>query len=181
MNITKQEFNVKGIKYTIRSAVPEDAKALSELRVQIDGESENLDREPGEGFIDTPCFEQLVSADTENQKNLFLVAVVDDVIVGFSRCEGNPLKRFAHKVEFGICVSQAFWGYGIGSNLLKESIFWADSSGIHKIALYVLETNVNAMRLYKKLGFEVEGVLKNDKILSDGKFYNTIAMGRLNE
>ncbi|HCF51897.1 MAG TPA: GNAT family N-acetyltransferase, partial [Bacillus sp. (in: Bacteria)] len=31
---------------------------------------------------------------------------------------------------------------------------------------------------YKKLGFEVEGILKNDKRLSDGKYYNTVVMGR---
>lgn len=181
MIINKQEFNVKGINYTIRSAMTTDAKVLSELRVQIDGETENLDREPGEGFIDVPSFEQLINADNENQKSLFLVAVVDDRIVGFSRCVGTPFKRIAHKVEFGICVLQEFWGYSIGSNLLKESISWADSHNIHKITLNVLETNDSAISLYTKLGFEVEGILKNDKLLSDGKFYNTIVMGRLKD
>ena len=44
--------------------------------------------------------------------------------------------------------------------------------------LSVLETNEKAIKLYKKLGFEVEGVVKNDKVLSDERFYNTILMGR---
>lgn len=74
---------------------------------------------------------------------------------------------------------QNYWGYGIGKNLLTESIAWADANGIQKIALNVLETNDKAIKLYQKLGFEIEGTLKNDKILSDGKFYNTIMMGRL--
>ncbi len=47
-----------------------------------------------------------------------------------------------------------------------------------KISLQVLETNEKAINLYKKLGFEVEGVLKNDKRLLDGKYYNTVVMGR---
>lgn len=46
------------------------------------------------------------------------------------------------------------------------------------MALHVLETNDKAIMLYEKLGFEVEGLLKNDKILSDGKYYNTVVMGR---
>ena len=181
MIIDKQDFLVNGISYTIRSAIEKDAKDLSALRLQIDGETENLDREKGEAFIDVPGFEQIIKTDTENRRNLFLVAVVDDRIVGFSRCEGNQLNRFAHKIEFGVGVLKEFWGYGIGKNLLKESITWADINGIKKISLNVLETNDKAIKLYKRLGFEIEGILKNDKIHSDGKYYNTIIMGRFNE
>ncbi|MBO1625592.1 GNAT family N-acetyltransferase [Bacillus arachidis] len=180
MIINKQEFDVNGIMYTIRSAMDKDAKDLSELRLQIDGETENLDREKGEGFIDTKGFEEIIQTDTESPRNLFLVAVVNNRIVGFSRCEGVNLKRFSHKVEFGVCVLKEFWGFGIGKNLLKESISWADSNGIKKIALNVLETNGKAIKLYEKLGFEIEGILKNDKRLADGKYYNTIIMGRFN-
>jgi RimJ/RimL family protein N-acetyltransferase len=178
--INNQEFYVNGLNYTIRSAIEKDAKELSVLRLQIDGETENLDREKGEAFINEQGFQQIIKIDTENDRNVFLVAVVDDRIVGFSRCEGNQLKRFAHKVEFGVCVLQEFWGYGIGKNLLKQSISWADSNGIKKITLNVLETNEKAVKLYQNLGFEIEGILKNDKILSDGQYYNTIVMGRLN-
>lgn len=110
-----------------------------------------------------------------------MVAVADKRIVGFSRCEGTYLKRFSHKVEFGVCVLNDFWGHGIGKNLLKESIAWADSNDIKKLTLNVLETNTKAIELYKRLGFEIEGILKNDKILSDGEYYNTIVMGRFND
>lgn len=178
IKINQQEFIVNGTTYIIRSARNKDAKDLSEIRLQIDGETENLDREKGEAFIDVQGFEQLIQADTESKKNLFLVAVVHDRIVGFSRCEGNPLKRFSHKVEFGVCVLKEYWGYSIGKNLLKESIAWADSYGIKKITLNVLDTNEKAISLYEKFGFETEGILKNDKVLSDGEFYNTVVMGR---
>ncbi|WP_313804988.1 GNAT family N-acetyltransferase [Cytobacillus sp.] len=177
----KQEIEVRGINYIIRSATIKDAQELSDLRVQIDGETENLDREKGEGFIDAAGFEQLIQTDTENSKNLFLVAEVCNRIVGFSRCEGNQLKRLSHKVEFGVCILKEFWGYGIGKKLLNESISWADSNGIKKITLNVLETNEKAIKLYQKLGFEVEGILKKDKILSDGNYYNTMIMGRFKE
>ena len=181
MIINKQEFNINGLKYTIRSAIEKDANDLSDLRVQIDGETENMDREKGEAFIDTLGFKQIIKIDTESLRNLFLVAVVDEQIVGYSRCEGNDLKRSTHKVEFGVGVLKEYWGYAIGKNLLKESISWADSIGIKKITLNVLETNERAIKLYSKLGFEIEGKLKNDKILSDGKFYNTIIMGRFSD
>jgi len=155
--VNSKAFHIKNVRYSIRTAKEEDANQLSQLRLQIDGETENMDRERGEAYIDEAGFKQLIQNDRELERNLFLVAAVDQRIVGFSRCEGNSLKRTAHRVEFGVCVLQDYWGYGIGTNLLKESISWADSSSIEKISLSVLETND----------------------LSDGKYYSTIVMGRI--
>lgn len=177
--ISDKVVRIKGLKYIIRSAVEADAESLSELRLQIDGETENLDREPGEAFIDPQGFQTLIKADSESDRNLLLVAETDGRLIGFSRCAGTDLKRFRHKVEFGVGVLKEFWGYGIGKNLLQESISWADVNGIKKMTLNVMESNDNAKKLYEKLGFEVEGVLKDDKLLSDGKYYNMIVMGRI--
>lgn len=180
MLVDSKEFTINGLRYIIRSAMEKDAKSLSEVRVQIDGETENLDREQGEAYIDESGFKQVIKEDTERAANLFLVAEVNDRIVGFCRCEGNQLKRSSHKVEFGVCVLKDYWGYGIGKRFLEESIQWADTNGIKKITLNVQETNDKAIKLYQKFGFEVEGTLKNDKLLSDGNYYHTILMGRLN-
>ncbi|WP_299091645.1 GNAT family N-acetyltransferase [uncultured Metabacillus sp.] len=165
----------------IRSAEEKDAKNLSEVRLQIDSETAHLDRERGEAYIDEVGFKQLIKEDSEQIHNPFLVAVVNGNIAGFSRCEGNLLKRTAHKVEFGVCVLKDYWGYGIGKHLLKKSIEWADANHIKKITLNVIETNVRAVELYKKFGFEVEGILKKDKVLSDGNYYHSIVMGRFAE
>lgn len=181
MKVNEKEFYLRDLRYIIRSANENDAKALSEIRVQIDGETENLDREKGEAYIDELGFKQLIKEDTETTHNLFLVCEINGRIVGFSRCEGNLLKRMSHKVEFGVCVLKDFWGYGIGTNLLKETITWADTNAIKKITLSVLETNKKAILLYKNYGFQEEGVLEKDKLLSDGNYYNTVIMGRFNE
>ncbi|MED1411021.1 MULTISPECIES: GNAT family N-acetyltransferase [Bacillus] len=181
MIIKEQKFHINGLVYTIRSAAETDADQLSKLRVQIDGETENMDREGGEGFIDMVGFQQIIKTDTEKPRNLFLIVEVHKRIVGFSRCEGSDLKRLSHKVEFGVCILKEFWGYGMGKNLLLQSINWADENEVKKILLQVLETNKKAIQLYKKVGFEVEGVLKNDKRLTDGNYYNTVVMGRLTD
>jgi RimJ/RimL family protein N-acetyltransferase len=181
MIIKPKDFTINGLRYIIRSAMGKDANGLSEVRVQIDGETENLDREPGEAYIDETGFKKLIREDSESINHLFLVAEVNDRIVGFSRCEGNQLKRTSHKVEFGVCVVKEYWGYGIGKKFLEESILWADDVGIKKMNLHVLDSNEKAIKLYQKYGFEVEGILKNDKLLSDGNYYNTVLMGRINQ
>ncbi|MFS0637336.1 GNAT family N-acetyltransferase [Mesobacillus foraminis] len=181
MRVEQQDFMVKDLRYSIRSAVEEDAKTLSEVRLKLDGETENFDREKGEGYIDESGFRRIIHEDAECNHHLFLVAEVHGKIAGFIRAAGNNLKRTSHRVEFGIGVLKEYWGYGIGKNLLKELIHWADSNEIRKITLHVLETNHKAIKLYESFGFIVEGILRDDKLLSDGNYYNTIVMGRINE
>ncbi|TLS36924.1 GNAT family N-acetyltransferase [Pseudalkalibacillus caeni] len=181
MVIQPGDFAVRDLSYVIRSAEEKDAEMLSEVRLQADGETENLDREKGEAVIDEPGFKKLIKEDTESRNNLFLVAEVNGRIAGFARCEGSKLKRFSHKVEFGVAVLKDYWGYKMGEKLLAACIHWADSNEIKKMTLSVLETNEKAIKLYKKYGFEVEGILKGDKVLSDGNYYGTIIMGRLNQ
>lgn len=179
MRVKEKIFIANELQYCIRSAAEADAKSLSAVRLQVDGETENLDREPGEAYIDEAGFKRIIEEDAASSSNLFLVAEVEGRIVGFSRCEGSSLKRTAHQVEFGVGVLEAYWGYGIGKNLLMESLDWADANHIRKMTLKVLETNKKAILLYEKCGFEVEGILREDKFLSDGKYYNTVLMGRI--
>ena len=85
----------------------------------------------------------------------------------------------AHKVMFGVCVQKKYWGHQIGRNRLSRSMNWADANGIKKVELGVLETNRRGILLYMDHGFKVEGVLRQDKLLSDGNYYDTIIMGRI--
>ncbi|ERN53965.1 GNAT family N-acetyltransferase [Alkalihalophilus marmarensis] len=165
--------------YIIRQAAKEDAAQLSEVRLQIDGETEFMDRERGEAFLSKADFEQIIEKDNNQDTNLFLVAEAEGKVIGFARCAGNSLKRTSHKVDFGICVLKAHWGQGIGKCLLQEAIEWSDENNIKKIALQVIETNHQAIKLYKRHGFQVEGRLRFDKWLSDNNYYDTLLMGRI--
>lgn len=178
MLIDNKEIHHKGLSWKLRCAKDEDAAQLSKLRVEIDGETENLDRESGEGFLSKEDFENIIYVDSIAERNIFLVAEVDGKIIGFARVEGNKLSRFRHKAEFGICILKEYWGYGIGTVLLENILMWADSAGIKKVSLTVVETNVKAIELYRKYDFVEEGLLINDRIHKDGRYYNTVIMGR---
>lgn len=181
MIIQKKVIETERLTYILRCPDLKDADELSKLRIKIDGETENLDRESGEGLLTKEDFENLINEDNNSERTLFLVVKADDKLVGFTRCEGNKLSRFRHKAEFGICIEKEYWGYGIGKVLLENVLMWADDIGIKKISLNVVETNTKAINLYKKYGFSEEGLLRNDRIHKDGKYYNTIIMGRFLE
>ncbi len=179
MIIENKRIEGKSLSWILRCPTKNDATELSKLRVKIDGETENLDRESGEGLLTSEDFEKLIYEDSIAERTLFLVAEVEGKIVGFTRCVGNKLSRFRHKAEFGICVSKEYWGYGIGKVLLENILIWADTAGIEKISLTVIETNIKAIQLYKKYRFVEEGLLIKDRIHKDGNYYNTVIMGRL--
>ncbi|SKB64493.1 Protein N-acetyltransferase, RimJ/RimL family [Acetoanaerobium noterae] len=179
MIIENKTIDGRKIKWILRSPVQSDGNQLSEVRLKIDGETENLDREYGEAYMSPEDFEKLIYTDSIAEKSIFLVAEVEDKIVGFARCVGNKLRRFEHKADFGICILEDYWGYGIGSTILENILAWADEVGIEKISLTVIETNNKAIDLYKKYGFVEEGRLVKDRRHRDGNYYNTVIMGRL--
>ncbi|APH20173.1 GNAT family N-acetyltransferase [Clostridium botulinum] len=181
MIIENKIIEGKNLTWILWCPTKYDATELSELRVKIDGETEYLDREPGEDLLTPEDFEKLIYEDSIGEKNIFLVAEVEGKIIGFSRCQGSKLNRFRHKAEFGICISKEYWGYGIGRVLLENILMWADAVGIEKISLTVVQTNTRAIQLYKKYGFVEEGLLIKDRIHKDGNYYNTVMMGRLLE
>lgn len=179
MIIEDKRIDSKSLTWILRCPTKYDAIELSKLRVKIDGETENLDRESGEGLLTPEDFEELIYEDSIAEKTIFLVAEVEGKIIGFTRCEGNKLIRFRHKAEFGICILKEYWGHGIGKVLLENILIWADNVGIEKISLTVVQTNIKAIELYKSYGFIQEGLLIKDRIHKDVNYYNTVIMGRV--
>lgn len=179
MIIKNKRIEGKSLTWILRCPTKYDAIELSKLRVKIDGQTENLDRESGEGLLTPEDFEKLIYEDSIAEKTIFLVAEVEGKIVGFARLEGSKLSRFRHKAEFGICISKEYWGRGIGKVLLENILIWADTVEIEKISLTVVQPNTKATQLYKRYGFVEEGLLIKDRIHKDGNYYNTVIMGRL--
>lgn len=178
MIIESKSIEGKDHTWILRCPIRNDASELSELRMKIDGETENLDREAGEAFLSEADFQELIEEDAQAARSLFLIAEIDDKLIGYARCEGNTLRRFQHKAEFGIGILRDYWGLGVGRTLLETTLSWGDAARIEKISLNVVETNEKAIQLYKKCGFVEEGLLRKDRIHRDGYFYNTVVMGR---
>jgi RimJ/RimL family protein N-acetyltransferase len=181
MVIESEKIEGNGLTWILRCPTKYDAAELSKLRTEIDGETENLDREPGEDLLTPEDFEKLIYEDSIAEKNIFLVAEAEGKIVGFARLQGSRLSRFRHKAEFGICISKKYWGHRIGKVLIENIIRCADTAGIKKISLNAVQTNTKAIQLYKKYGFVEEGLLLKDRIHKDGNYYNTVIMGRLSD
>lgn len=104
-------------------------------------------------------------------------AVHNDRVVGWCDVfpESNP--RHCHRGNLGMGLIPEFRGLGLGSQLLSFVIDHAKKIGLEKIELQVYTSNVAAIALYKKFGFEQEGVIKNSRKV-DGQYLDSLLMAK---
>lgn len=89
----------------------------------------------------------------------------------------SPRRR--HAVELGISVVAPYQGMGIGDRRMALLLDTAEGwLGAERVELTVLTGNARAIRLYEKLGFAREGVLRYD-IRRDGGYADSLVMARL--
>jgi len=167
-----------GRVYAIEKMKVDDGVLMIDYLNSVASESDNLTF--GSGDIEFTLEKQTVflSSVLAIELNYFAVAKIDGVIIGNINFRAGVNPRIKHTGEFGISVLKQYWGNGVANELLSSLINWAGATGcIGKINLQVRVDNENAIKLYKKFGFEIEGLITRT-FLIDGKYYNSYQMGK---
>jgi ribosomal protein S18 acetylase RimI-like enzyme len=87
-------------------------------------------------------------------------------------------RKSRHVRNLSMSVINGFRGLGIGSALMDYATDWAKKTReVEKISLSVFSSNVKALNLYKRFGFEIEGIRKKAFILTDQKYVDEVEMG----
>ena len=131
----------------IRHFDPRDSSDI----IRIDSESFRTMNPSYDLFIYMTYGSEIIVADIGN-------AVVGYVVISYKEEEAKIMS---------VAVKKEFRRKGIGQMLLKDVIRRARNKGIRRITLEVRVSNKIAQQLYKKLGFEVAGVL--EAYYSDGE------------
>jgi L-amino acid N-acyltransferase YncA len=89
------------------------------------------------------------------------VAVDDDgVILGSATMYANRGGNGDHVASASYMVDPELAGRGVGRALVEDSLTWARAQGFRGMQFNaVAETNVYAVKLYQKLGFEIIGTV----------------------
>ncbi len=92
----------------------------------------------------------------------------------------HKIDRTHRKADIGIVIGEPeFWSKGIGTEAMRVALGYAFGElGLNKVSLDVLEYNTRAIRMYEKVGFQREGVHRED-VYKDGRFVNVVRMGIL--
>ncbi|WP_226673429.1 GNAT family N-acetyltransferase [Rossellomorea aquimaris] len=166
------------VEYFIRNVKVEDAEVLLEIESSVisEGEyfivvAEELEKKPVQEE------KERIQRRLDNKKETLIVAEVDGVVVGSIEFRSQTRKRLSHTGSVSMSISKDYRGMGIGKELLKALLEWAEENPlIEKVSLGVLSTNQRAISLYRQMGFLEEGRLMKEYKLNDGEYIDDILM-----
>jgi len=144
-----------------REALKTDAAALLEHVQSVGSETDNLSFSGDTFSISVEREARFIDRYYNNKKDIMLVALDGDKVVGNAIVERNRVERYNHRAEISITVLRDYWGCGIGSRLMEMMIDFAKKSGIEILYLEVRADNARAISLYEKYGFRKIGVYNN--------------------
>jgi RimJ/RimL family protein N-acetyltransferase len=120
-----------------------------------------------------------VLARLEKDSTFFLVAEVDGKVVASS--DLNRLRNYEKHVGLiGIVVKSGFRDLGIGTQIMKALVDYANKMGLKVLTLPVFATNKGAIHVYEKVGFVQTGRIPK-KYFKEGVYIDEIIMTKLLE
>jgi ribosomal protein S18 acetylase RimI-like enzyme len=114
--------------------------------------------------------------------SIFLVArdVSDEKIVGICIAEVGDTANTKHVGWLRIDVHPDYQRQGIGTNLLDMMMVEAKEDGLRRLEITSYEPNIQARKLFQKIGFKTEGKhLYARRDPSTGEYINTYTLARI--
>lgn len=116
----------------------------------------------------------------EKDNRMFVIELENETAIGIVGFKN--LDWINSNSELFIYIGdENYWGKGYGKEALKLLINFAfNSLNLHMLYLEVFSYNENATKMYEKLGFKKDGILRQSKY-QDGQYYDKIIMSKINE
>ncbi|MDB4224809.1 GNAT family N-acetyltransferase [Granulosicoccus sp.] len=154
----------------VRQATESDASGFLGLWDALDTETEFMFFEPNERneTLESQKSKLARSTDSNHVRVLVLDVLGENVLAGFCAGRRSSAFRDQHSLHVFIGIRELYTGKGWGERLLIELEDWAKSKDVIRLELSVMVTNKRAIKLYKNMGFKVEGTKKNAVLLHSG-------------
>lgn len=165
---------------TLREATPADAKELLAVMNILDKETPFLLVNQQSLKLDTEPMAEQIDFIYEQDNQLILLAFNHDDLIGVATVMGELDSPLKHIGEIGISILKEYWGYGLGTVMLEEIIVWAKEAGVIKrLEIKVQERNTRALKLYEKVDFETEGIIRRGFLSEDNEYLDIVLMSYL--
>lgn len=158
--------------YTVEAITPAHIASFSEAIDRVARERHYL------AFLEAPPLAETERFVRDNiaQLNPQFVVVSEGRVVGWCDVVRNLSRPvYAHCGMLGIGLLPEFRHRGLGRELMQTTIDAAWRSDFLRIELTVRQDNRNAVALYKRMGFAVEGV-HWDAVRIDGRGFPLLSM-----
>lgn len=127
------------------------------------------------GKITPKNIDGIVVKELSNSNNIKFFSLIDNELIAYSFLTKFDKSSKKHNCILGIVLADNWQKKGFGKIICRHMIDIAWTKKIEKIWLTVYHDNLNAYRLYKELGFEIEGIFLYDEKFR-GEFKHKISM-----
>lgn len=77
--------------------------------------------------------------------------------------------------------NKSYWGRGYAGEALKLLLDYAfNERGLHRIFSLVLDTNIQSLKMHKKLGYQQESIMR-ESVFKNGEYQNQIILSILSD
>jgi len=166
-----------GMELTIITPGAVYAEQMVEFIKVVDEESLFLGRESRDKRRSVQETRDFFDAKLKSTNEAFCLGLINgEIAVEFFVLPTSNRVRFAHRSLCGLVVLKKYWGMGIGRLAVKKCIDLSKQLGYEQLELVTNTQNEAAISLYKNLGFEICGNLKNAMKYADGSYADEFAM-----
>jgi putative acetyltransferase len=162
----------------IRPVQLKDAQAINEIR-RMSGVAENLLAVPSERIKRSEEFISNLDANSHQFVATVFGEDGNEKVIGSAGLQVHAGPRLRHSAGIGIMVHKEYQGNGAGQKLMEALLDMADNwLMLVRVELTVYTDNERAIRLYKKMGFESEGI-KRRAAIRNGQYADEYMMARI--
>ena len=177
-----QKFKPKEVKLKnektvlIRQAEIKDAEKLLDCIKTYIPQSNYIPKLKDEIKLTVEQEKEWINSFITNDNSILLVAEYEHQIIGNIDLTGNRRKVMKHTAVIGMGILKEWRNSGLGTELLLSIIEWAVQNPILELIwLQVYTENELALNLYRKMGFEENGIIKNF-FKQNGKYFDNLTM-----
>lgn len=97
----------------------------------------------------------------KKMKNYWWAIIYEDKIVGSVNLmrKGNS-EKLKHVVEIGLSIDKEHWKMGFGKEAIDYAKKQAKQKNFKRLEIWAVKDNERALRLYRRCGFEEEGIMR---------------------
>lgn len=154
-----------------------DTESLWNMMNKLDYETKFMLYEPGERVKNLDRLQGTVDNAVYGNDLCFL-AVDGNEIIGYIVAQIGNVRRTKHSAYIVVGIREKYRNRGIGTEFFKKLNEWAEEKNIVRLELTVMCNNKIALNLYKKNGFEIEGI-KRKSMYIDGEYVDEYYMSKI--
>ena len=154
------------VPVVIRPIAWTDVGRFIALRHEIEHEAAHLGPDKGERKAKEADWYTLLRMIMHRKRMFTFVATEGSTMVGFISIILAKFKKFSGNAYLTLSVRSSHRGRGIGTQLLHAAEEFGKARNIRRLELEVFAKNENAVRLYERVGYEIEG--RRRKAVDDG-------------